>query len=102
MTYALLTHNTTFLTDINVTPPAGAGTRYNNNSYLAARTNGLNVPVLYNLDNPVGPVVRQNRHAERKINSLFGYVDVDYKQMVFLGGTLRSDYTTTLQKPNNS
>jgi hypothetical protein len=60
------------------------------------------VPTLYNLDNTVGPVVSTDRLAERKINSLFGYFDVDYKQMIFLGGTWRRDYTTTLQKPNNS
>ena len=36
------------------------------------------------------------------VNSVFGYVDVDYKQMVFLGITGRNDITSTLQKPNNS
>jgi len=102
VTDAVLTYKTKFLTDFNLTASAGASTRYNKNSYLQSRTNGLNVPELYNLDNTVGPVVSTNRLAERKINSVFGYVDVDYKQMIFLGGTLRSDYTTTLQKPNNS
>lgn len=102
VTDALLTYKTQFLQDFNLTASAGASTRYNNNSYLSSRTNGLNVPVLYNLDNTVGPVVSANRRAERKINSVFGYVDLDYKQMVFLGATVRSDYTTALQKPNNS
>jgi TonB-linked SusC/RagA family outer membrane protein len=102
VTDALFTYKTQFFKDFSLTASAGASSRYNNNSYLSSRTNGLNVPVLYNLDNTVGPVVSANRRAERKINSVFGYIDADYKQMVFLGATARQDYTSTLQKPNNS
>lgn len=99
---ALLTYKANFFTDFNATLSAGASTRYNNNSYLSSQTNGLNVPAYYNLLNSVGPVTSVDRKAERKVNSLFGYLDLDYKKMIFIGVTGRNDYTSTLQKPYNS
>src|SRR4030095_9450835 len=80
----------------------GASSRYNHNSNLFSQTNGLNVPANYNLANTVGAVVTTNLMAERMVNSVFGYLDFDYRKMVFLGVTGRNDATTTLQKPNNS
>ncbi|HTG57406.1 MAG TPA: hypothetical protein VL943_14110, partial [Niabella sp.] len=102
VTDALLTYKTTFLKDFNATASVGGSSRYNNNNYLNSKTNGLNVPELYNLSNSTGPVTSTNGRAARKVNSLFGYVDLDYKQMIFLGFTGRNDITTTIQKPNNS
>ena len=102
VTDALLTYNKTFLTDFSTTVSVGASSRYNSNSNLFSQTNGLNVPVNYNLDNTIGAVRTTNRRAERKVNSAFGYIDVDYKKMIYLGVTARNDVTSTLQKPNNS
>lgn len=99
---ALLTYKTSFLSGFNATVSGGGSIRYNSNSYLTSKTNGLNVPTLYNLDNTVGPVSASNRRAERKVTSVYGYVDLDYKQMVFVSLTGRKDYTSTLQKPNNA
>lgn len=102
VTDAMLTYNTSVINGLKATFSAGVSNRYNKNGYLSANTNGLNVPALYNLDNTVGAVSATNRNAERKVNSIFGYLDLDYKQMIFLGITGRKDFTTTLQKPNNS
>ena len=102
VTDALLTYKRSFFEDFNATISAGASSRYNSSSYLFSQTTGLNVPRNYNLDNTIGPVRSANQLAERKVNSLFGYVDLDYKSMIFLGITGRNDWTTTLQKPNNS
>ena len=102
VTDALLTYNKTFLTDFSTTVSVGASSRYNSNSNLFSQTNGLNVPVNYNLDNTIGAVRTTNRRAERKVNSAFGYIDADYKKMIYLGVTARNDVTSTLQKPNNS
>ena len=102
VTDALLTYNKTFSNNISATISVGGSSRYNNNSYITSRTNGLNVPADYNLANTVGAVVSENFKAERMVNSVFGYADVDYKKMIFLGITGRNDATSTLQKPNNS
>jgi TonB-linked SusC/RagA family outer membrane protein len=102
VTDALLTYKKTFLDDFNATISAGASSRYNSNSYLSSQTTGLNVPADYNLDNTIGAVRSTNRKAEKMVNSVFGYLDVDYKKMIYLGVTGRSDKTSTLQKPHNS
>jgi TonB-linked SusC/RagA family outer membrane protein len=102
VTDALLTYNKTFFNNFSATVSAGASSRYNNNNNLFSQTNGLNVPADYNLDNTVGAVITHNLKAERMVNSVFGYLDMDYKKMVFVGFTGRNDATTTLQKPNNS
>jgi TonB-linked SusC/RagA family outer membrane protein len=102
VTDALVTYNRTFLQDFHATVSVGGSTRYNHNSNLHSQTNGLNVPADYNLDNTIGAVVTTNQTAEKRVNSVFGYLDVDYRKWVFLGLTGRSDATTTLQKPFNS
>ncbi len=103
VTDALLTYNKSFLNDdFHATVSVGGSSRYNNNSYLYSTTNGLNVPADYNLANTIGAVYTENFKAERMVNSVFGYADLDYKRMVFLGITGRNDATSTLQKPNNS
>lgn len=102
VTDALLTYKKTFLKNFNATLSAGASSRYNSSSYLFSQTNGLNVPSDYNLDNTIGAVKTTNRKAEKMVNSVLGYLDVDYKKMVYLGVTARNDITSTLQKPNNS
>ncbi|MBI1782198.1 MAG: SusC/RagA family TonB-linked outer membrane protein [Sphingobacteriales bacterium] len=102
VTDALLTYKKTFLRNFNATVSVGASSRYTSANNLNSQTNGLNVPVNYNLGNSKGAVVTTNRSAEKKVNSAFGYVDVDYKKMIFVGFTGRNDATTTLQKPNNS
>ena len=102
VTDVLLTYKKTFFTDFNATISAGASNRYNSNSSLFSQTNGLNVPVNYNLGNTVGALRSTNQLAQRMVKSVFGYIDVDYKKMVYVGVTGRNDVTTTLQKPNNS
>ena len=102
VTDALLTYKKTFMDDFHTTLSVGASSRYNSNSNLASQTNGLNVPVNYNLGNTIGAVRSTNFKAEKMVNSYFGYLDADYKNMVFVGVTGRNDYTSTLQKPNNS
>lgn len=102
VTDALLTYKKTFFNDLSATVSAGVSSRYNSNSQLASQTNGLYVPKGYNLGNSVGAIVSTNLLAQRKVNSVFGYLDMDYRRMIFLSVTGRNDATTTLQKPNNS
>ncbi|MGZ8536916.1 MAG: SusC/RagA family TonB-linked outer membrane protein [Flavisolibacter sp.] len=101
VTDALLTYKKTFLQNLNTTFSVGGSSRFNSNSNLFSQTNGLNVPVNYNLANTIGALRTTNQLAERMVNSVFGYIDADYKNMIYLGLTGRSDYTSTLQKPNN-
>jgi len=102
VTDALLTYKKTFLTNVDLTASAGVSNRYNSNTNLSSGTSGLSVPADYNLGNSIGVVTTSNLLAQRKVNSVFGYIDADYKKMIYLSLTGRNDITTTLQKPNNS
>ena len=62
----------------------GASNRYNSNSRLQSQTSGLFVPTNYSFENSIGVVATTNLLAQRKVNSAFGYLDVDYKKMVYL------------------
>lgn len=99
---ALFTYKKNFVKDFSLTASVGGSSRMNASSYLKAQTQSLNVPTLYNVSNSVNPVLTANQTAGKMVNSVYGYADLDYKRMIFLGITGRSDWTSSLQKPNNS
>ncbi|HEV7621088.1 MAG TPA: TonB-dependent receptor plug domain-containing protein, partial [Flavisolibacter sp.] len=98
----LLTYKDKIFQNINATVSVGGSNRYNNSKYEDVTTVGLNVPALYTLNNSISPVIALNKLADKMVNSVFGYTDLDYKRMIFLSITGRQDWTTTLQKPNNT
>lgn len=100
----MLTYKKTFLKDFNVTVSAAASQRFSQSKSLTGYTvGGLNVPGFYNLANSiVQPAGSLNNLTERQVSSVYGYADIGYKSMVYLSLTGRNDWTSTLQKPNNS
>jgi len=102
VTDALLTYKKNFLTDFNATISAGASSRYEQTSSLNSFTNGLSVPGLYNLSNSINPVSSTNDLVERQVNSVLGYAELAFKNQIYLNVTGRNDWSSTLQKPNNS
>jgi TonB-linked SusC/RagA family outer membrane protein len=63
---------------------------------------GLVVNDLYNLSNSTDPSTVTNRQEEKKINSVFGSVTLDYIRMLTLNLTGRNDWSSTLPDGNNS
>ncbi len=63
---------------------------------------GLVVNDLYNLSNSTDPSTVTNRQEEKKINSIFGSVTLDYIRMLTLNVTGRNDWSSTLPDGNNS
>jgi TonB-linked SusC/RagA family outer membrane protein len=63
---------------------------------------GLVVTDLYNLSNSTDPATVTNRQEEKKINSAFGSVTLDYSRMLTLIITGRNDWSSTLPDGNNS
>ena len=62
----------------------------------------LLIPEIYNFTNTaVNLQVTQNK-AEKKINSLYGYAQFGYKNVLFLDLTGRNDWSSTLPLANNS
>lgn len=70
---------------------------------LFARTDrGLTVPGVYDLSNSVMPTVSTNDRALRQVGSAYGFVDLDYKNMLFLNLTGRFDKSSTMPIKNNT
>ncbi|RKE45444.1 SusC/RagA family TonB-linked outer membrane protein [Sphingobacterium detergens] len=70
---------------------------------LFARTDrGLTVPGVYDLSNSVMPTVSTNDRALRQVGSTYGFVDLDYKNMLFLNLTGRFDKSSTMPIKNNT
>jgi TonB-linked SusC/RagA family outer membrane protein len=62
---------------------------------------GLSLPDFYNLINSKdAPLIGQFRDKKR-INSLYGFTSLGYKNMYYLDLTLRSDWSSTLPEDNN-
>lgn len=65
-------------------------------------TQGLAAPGLFNIENSVGrPNLTQN-FRQQQVNSLYGDVTLGYNDFVYLTGTLRNDWASTLPADDNS
>ena len=70
---------------------------------LFARTDrGLTVPGVYDLSNSIMPTVSTNDRALRQVGSVYGFMDVDYKSILFLNLTGRFDKSSTMPVKNNT
>lgn len=64
--------------------------------------NGLSIPGLYNAQNiNVVPVTRNNLYKKR-INSLYAFTNVGYKDYLYADLSVRNDWSSTLPTNNNS
>lgn len=70
-------------------------------SYLSASVTELEVPNLFSLNNGVSNPVVDERMPERRINSLYGSIGLNYDNYLYLDATFRNDWTSTLH-PNNA
>lgn len=72
-------------------------------SGLSANVSNLVIPDLFSVNKGDSkPNVGETSPAHKKINSLYGSVQVNYDGWFFLEATLRNDWTSTLSKENRS
>lgn len=103
-TDALLTYKKKLLNnDLDLTANISGSNRYVMTKDLNSTTvGGLTIPNYYNLAASRDPATTSNSKTERETRSLFGYVDLGYKRMVYLNVSLRNDWSSSIPKPNNS
>ncbi|MCE7043749.1 SusC/RagA family TonB-linked outer membrane protein [Dyadobacter sp. CY312] len=65
-------------------------------------TKGLIVPGVYALSNSVQPATSSNDYAKRQVGSVYGFVDMDYKNFLYLNLTGRVDKSSTMPMKNNT
>ena len=91
------------LKDFSVLAMFGGNTRKNDYSLFKGETNGgLVVDGLYNLNNSANSPLLDDFKREIKVNSWFASASFGYKNMVYLDGTFRKDYDSTLPTGKNS
>lgn len=98
----LATYTHAFSKDFTLTANAGTSLYYRQIRKETQSTDGLIVPRVYNLGNTLNPVKATNSLNEKAIESVYGSVNLDLMQAVFLTFTGRNDWSSTLKKGNNS
>lgn len=69
------------------------------NDFLYGSTvGGLNLPNLYNLNNSKATARSSNDWTHTRTNSVFGSVSLSYLEYLFLDGTVRTDWFSTVKK----
>ncbi|MGI8950701.1 MAG: SusC/RagA family TonB-linked outer membrane protein [Chitinophagaceae bacterium] len=72
------------------------------NSAINGNAGALKVPNLFSLGNAAGyPTVGQT-FWQKRINSVYGSVELNYDDYLFLSGTFRNDWSSTLSAANRS
>lgn len=101
----IITYTQALTKDLNMKLLGGNNVRMvtSNELFSATNTNGgLIVPDFYNLDNSKGPINSTNTLIQRRLYGFYGEANFDYKNMLFLGGTVRNDISSTLPTNHNS
>lgn len=81
----------------------GESQRYRNNWEYSETRGGMNFPGSYTIKNSVNqPYTEGGVRSRFNINSLYASVDLGYKDMLYLQGTLRTDWSSTLTYSDGS
>lgn len=81
------------------------GTQYQNRSYSLAGANysTWRDPFLYSLNNFVGyPAAPSEGRYEKRLNSLYGFLDLNFKDWIFGQFSMRNDWSSTLPAQTGS
>jgi len=86
------------LNDVNLSISGGGNHRYQTGSNAnASSINGLITPGVYTLSNiAMGNLVSSSSRFEKAVNSLYGLVNLSYKDYLFLDVSARNDWSSTL------
>jgi iron complex outermembrane recepter protein len=96
--FLLTAHKEGIIDGLDARLGVGGSTYSRNISNINGSTWNWVVPNQYSLSNYGNPADRSvdSRKSEYRINSLFGFMDLAYKKMLFLEVTARNDWSSTL------
>jgi len=80
----------------------GANRRDLSDNYNRTSANQLLVPNVYNFGNSAIPLVVSQYDQTKRVNSIYGFANIGFKNVVFLDLTARNDWSSTLPENNNS
>lgn len=87
---------------MGITASLGAQLMRQKRSSLNANSGELVVPDLFSLNNGINNPTITELFSEKRINSVFGSVGFNWDGYLFLDGTIRNDWTSTLAPENRS
>ena len=90
--------------EINGSFSAGVESYYRNDYAISNQTNGNFLkPFVFALNNGANtPTAAEEIRFAKKINSAYGFLNLSYKNFLFLEATGRNDWSSTLSSNNNS
>ncbi|MCL4641059.1 MULTISPECIES: SusC/RagA family TonB-linked outer membrane protein [Olivibacter] len=101
-TDGLLTYRDKLSEDFSFTGSVGANFMHNQIRTSNGVARGLMVPGIYKLSNALTQAVAENQTVERKTHSVYGLINIGWKDKIFLDVTGRNDWSSTLPDGNNS
>ncbi|MFA6088195.1 SusC/RagA family TonB-linked outer membrane protein [Mucilaginibacter sp.] len=100
----LLGVNKGFAKDFNINAlVAGNLMKQVTNAQDFGGTNAFNIPFFYDISN-IDPTARtlSEAYIEKRINSVYGSAEISYKSFLYLNGTARNDWFSSLARGKNS
>jgi TonB-linked SusC/RagA family outer membrane protein len=88
--------------DWDVVASVGGNIMYQSDYFNGVSNNKLVIPEVYTFENTDIALQSDLYRGEKQINSLYGFGQVGYKEMIFLDVTARNDWSSTLPVDNNS
>ena len=89
--------------DFSILAMLGGNSRVENYSRFQGETNGgLGIAGLWNLNNSINQPLLDDFRRELKVNSLFASASVGFRDMLYVDGTYRIDWDSTLPEDHNS
>ncbi|MCL2650379.1 MAG: SusC/RagA family TonB-linked outer membrane protein [Candidatus Azobacteroides sp.] len=88
--------------DIDITAILGLNANERYYSEMSTNVTNLSIPTFYDLTNGAGVPTVGEAMWKRRLFGVFGDVQLNYKEMVFVGLTARNDWSSTLPIKNNS
>lgn len=98
----LLAYKTDISSDVKIQASVGGNRMSSKYNRTRAMVNQLVIPGVYKLNNGVERPVFTGYKEERAINSLYGFVNLSYREFIFLDLTGRNDWSSTLPASNNN
>ncbi len=98
----LLSYSETTKSTWSYSVAVGGNAMRQNNRYLETVAPELLIPNIYNFTNSAVNLQISQANSEKRINSIYGFGQIGYKNVLFLDVTGRNDWSSTLPINNNS
>ena len=101
-TDVLLTYKTSLTKDIEASVSGGANALNRRYTAVNGTVDGLVIPGVYKLSNGQSIPQLNTNYLNKKVNSVYGFASLSWKDRIFLDITGRNDWSSTLPVQNNS